>query len=383
MLKWNDWKTMPALALLASVPLSSCSKNTFSKESQQTSAIAGQYITINPKLDLVIFQDDSDSMYNSLNQFEPQLQSFVTSLNSSWDYRVIVMPLLSSSTPVNSKAVIAADCTTVSGVWTCVNPSNIGYFNGLGGNQGWIQVDNSATGNNDWGFANMNYNINSLITAGFFRSDSMKAILVVSNGEDQSGLNVNNTADWQYQADGLRIGVNYNSSDAINSFNAYKSYFTSLKSQIGLNQFYSVVAAQDYSNCWGGGRTWEGLRYMNMAQVVGGQSFDLCNNGLPNVLNSIGNNLQTVVETVVFDYAVVSTNQAVQPDWSSLVITKNGATIPQDPNNGWEPVSGYQTNHATSDYPTVGNDQSGWMVQMNGTATYSGTDQISITFQNQ
>ena len=57
------WKAIPVLVLAAMTLLSACGKNTFTKQVESTTALAGQYIYIKPKLDLVVFQDDSDSMY--------------------------------------------------------------------------------------------------------------------------------------------------------------------------------------------------------------------------------------------------------------------------------------------------------------------------------
>ena len=116
---------------------------------------------------------------------------------------------------------------------------------------------------------------------------------------------------------------------------------------------------------------------MDLASGLGGASFDLCNGGLPSVLNDIHNSLQTVVQTVEFNFVVIS--ETDEPDPNSIVLTKNGVTIPQSATNGWTYI-GYQTNHATSDYPTVGNYRTGYMVQLNGSAKFKGSDTISIDY---
>lgn len=387
--KRTNWKALPAVALAAMTLLSACGKKTFQKLEYSTSAVAGQYVYIKPKLDLVIFQDDSDSLYNAMGQLKPQLQSFLASLDSNWDYRVVVMPLLRSNLPMSAKIVIASDCSGVSGVGRCLGPGDVSYFNSVYGDAGWITTQNSATGNTDLGFQNMKTNIQSVLpAASFLRSDALKAFMVVSNGEDVSGVNLSNSANYAYRADGAQTGYNYSSYDFVTSFNDYLSYFSGLKSSLSLSKFYSVVAAQNYSSCWGGGRTYQGKRYMDLATYLGmdvtnhysvGVSVDLCNNGLQTVLNDLQTSLKTVVQTVEFNYVVISTSD--QPDPNTIVIKKNGVTIPQSSTNGWQYV-GYRTG-TTSDYPTLGNTRTGYMVQLFGSAKFQGTDSISVDYQKQ
>mgnify|MGYP003353314244 CR=1 FL=1 len=94
MMKRNAWKAIPAVALAALTLLSACGKKTFQKVDYTTSAIAGQYIYIKPKLDLIVFQDNSDSLTNAMTQIKPQLASFLSRLDTNWEYRVVVLPLL-------------------------------------------------------------------------------------------------------------------------------------------------------------------------------------------------------------------------------------------------------------------------------------------------
>jgi major membrane immunogen (membrane-anchored lipoprotein) len=368
MMKQKNWKAVPALAIAALSLLSSCGKHDFVKQDFSSSAVAGQYVYIKPKLDLVIFQDNSDSIANAMAQLKPQLSSFVSQLDTNWEYRVVVMPLLSQTT-LNSKYVLATDCTTVSGAAGCTNSASA--FNNLGGDSGWLNSRNSATGNTDLGFANMNYNINNL-TAGFLRPDSLKVFMIVSNGEDNTNVAYKTMVGY-----GNQTFIDYNSSVTTSSFNAYFNYFKGLKSSISLSKLYAVVAAGNYSNCWGGGSTFAGTRYMTMAQNVGGASYDLCGNGLSGVLTDISTSLKTVVQTVEFNYVVISSTG--EPDPSTIVLKKNGTTLSQSASNGWTYV-GYRSG-ATSDYPTVGNNQTGYMVQLNGSAKFLGTDTISIDFK--
>ncbi len=366
MLKFRTWKAVP-IALMAISLLSACGNKKFQKLEYTTSAIAGQYIYIKPKLDLVIFQDNSDSMANAMAQVKPQLSAFLSALDTNWEYRVVVLPLLSQQ-HINSKTVLATDCTGVP-AGGCVGPSSVAYFNSLVGDSGWITSRDSSVGNQDPGFQNMQANINSLVGAGFLRNDAAHSFLVISNNDDHSGVTYN------YRPDGAITGINYSSATTINSFNQYKNYFQSVAASIHLDRFYSVVAAQSYTDCYGGGRTWAGIRYMNMAAALGGVSYDLCQGSLPNVLNDIRARLVTVVQMIEFNYVVLP----YDVDPASISLKKNGAALAQSNVDGWEYV-GYRSNQPTSFSPVLGNVKSGYMIRLYGSATFKGTDAIELSY---
>ncbi len=367
MLKPRNWKAV-TVALMAITALSACGKKTFRKLEESSVGIAGQYNYIKPKLDLVIFQDNSDSLTNAMAQLKPQLSGFLAQLDTNWEYRVVVLPLLSQQ-HISSKVVLATDCNGVpSG--GCVGPSSVNYFNSLSGDSGWINSRNSSTGNVDLGFQNMNYNLNSLISSGFIRQDAALAMVIISNNDDHSGV------AYITRPDGATTSIDYNSPTTQASFDAYKNYFLQVKNNVPqLDRLYSVVSAQSYSDCYGGGRTWAGIRYMNMAAALGGASYDLCNGGLSNVLYDIRSRLVTIVQTIEFNYLVFPE----EPDPSSITVKKNGSTLPNSNSNGWEYV-GYRSNQPTSYYPTSGNVRSGYMVKLNGSAILKGTDTYELIY---
>lgn len=358
-------KLLPVAALVA-LSLSACGKNHFEKVEQSQTATAGQYTYIKPKLDLVIFEDNSDSLFNAMDQVKPQLTNFINSLNTNWEYRVIVMPLFSQQS-INSKVVLASDCSGVPANCT----TSASTFNSYAGNQAWINVGDTSIGNSDPGFSNMKSNYQNLLASGFVRSDAVLATVVFTNGEDRSGVSYAMNPDGS-----MSSNIDYNSATTINSFNNYKGYFQGLKASPALNKFYSVAAAAKYSNCYNGGQTWAGKRYFDMAGALGGASWDLCAGALPSVMSDISSQMQTVVQVVEFNYVVLTE----QPNPSTIKLTKNGATIPNDSNNGWT-YAGYLQNQATSFAPVSGNIRTGYMIRLNGTATFKGSDAITINYQ--
>jgi hypothetical protein len=358
------WKLLP-VGTLALALLPGCAKDNFQKLNYTASAVAGQYNYVSPKLDVVIFQDNSSSMIQPNAIVQSQLNGFLSGLQSSWDYRFIVLPLQSTQ-PIGSKYVVAADCSSVHGVANCLSPSQIGAFNGLGGNSGWITSIDSSIGSTDYGFQNMASNISALNNAGFLRQDAVVAMVVVSNGEDISG-----GVNYITRPDGSSGGIDYNGAQTIASFNSYYNWFKAMKAAVPLVRMYAAVSSSTNNNCYGG-RAFMGERYMTMAQDLGGMSVDICSGSLNQVLNDFSGQLQTVTQVIAFNYIVL-------PDQPSHInaVYKNGQTI--DPSN-WKYV-GYLNNQATSYYPASGNVRSGYMIQLLNGTDYKGSDQISVDYQ--
>lgn len=364
MLKPRNWKAA-TVALMAVTLLSACGKKTFKKLEQSSSGIAGQYNYIKPKLDLVIFQDNSPSFNNIMGQVKPQLASFLANLDSRWEYRVVVMPLLSANY-VQNKYAVATNCTGVP-AGQCLLPSQSHIFNSDVGDAGWINTV-GYNGNLDQGFYNMYNNLVNLGNSGFIRSDSTLVTMVISNNDDHTDV------DTVTRPDGTTlVSVDYNSARTQNSFNYYRNLFQTYRSS-QQRKMYAVVSYNGLSDCWGGGQTWMGKRYADLAAVIGGGTFDLCSGGLQNVLGSLSTQLVTIVQTIEFDYLVFPE----EPDPATITVKKNGSTLPQSNVNGWTYV-GYRTG-ATSFYPAPGNVRSGYMVKLNGSATLKGTDTYELVY---
>jgi len=387
MLKFKSWKAVP-IALMAISLLSSCGTKKFQKLEQSTSGIAGQYIYIKPKLDMIVFVDNSDSMANALAQVKPQLVNFLNSLDSRWEYRFIAMPLQGTQN-LSSKYVVATDCAGISAS-LCLSPSQSYIFNNAGGDIAWINNRNSGTGNTDLGFYNMKANINHLKAAGFVRNDAILATVVISNGEDVSGQFGSGGVTYATRPDGAITSVDYNSATTQNSYNYFLNYFSTIKNANPVlskaqTRFYSVVAANRYNDCYGGGMAWQGRRYMDMAGTLGGVTFDLCQGQLPNILTDISGHLQTIVKSLVFNYVVFPE----APTVASIQFKKNGSLVSNSALNGWT-YAGNLNNQATSSgsidintqvfTPMLSNVRSGYMLRLDGNAELKGTDTYELIY---
>ena len=398
-------KNLPVvIAILAiSVLATGCgSKEHFAAQQFSATAVAGQYTR--PKIDILFVQDNSASMITPLGSLKSQLNSFLTSMSQSWDIHFTVVPLQSRMS-LTSKWIVAQDCSTITGQNNCLPLSQVSAFNNApdGTTYAWINVFDTATANTDPGFAMTQANLAdpSVTSTGFLRPDAALAVVVLTNGNDASGItqsaSIQSLQCWsngayhpemfpQYdycdRGDGVAI-MNPYSQNLANSYNSFKSYITTtLKGGAGLTRFYSVAAENNYSNCYGG-PAWQGMRYINMANDLSGSvgaHYDLCSGGLSSVLANIKFQLDSLVEAYRFNYAVIDATNA--PVVSSIVVKKNGVVIPASATNGWTYV-GFKSNQPISYYPQASNYRSGYMVQLNGTAEYKGTDVITIDFQKQ
>lgn len=364
-------KYLPVLAAIAVGILSGCGKpSKFAKQEFNAVNVAGQYTK--PKIDILVVQDNSSSMATPISSLKSQLDSFLSSLDHRWDYHFTVVPLQSVMS-LHGKYIVAQNCSEITG-GTCLSASQISYFNNTpsGTDYGWIRTINISAGNTDLGFANIQANLShsSMTTTGFLRDDAALAVVVVSNGEDVSGVSYHDP-----DGDGTPE-INYNSSTSQNSFNAYKNFLTNLKGGTGLLKFYSVVALNNYSNCYGGS-TWRGKRYMDMSIALNSAYYELCSSGsLNNVLGNIASQLNSMIQAYIFNYAVIQE----EPIVSSIVVKKNGVTIPQSSVNGWT-YEGYRVDAYTSYYPQLSNKKTGYFIRLNGTAEYKGTDVITVDYQ--
>lgn len=359
---------VPVAIVAVSLFLTACGNTKYAKQTHGGSASANNLsVTIKPKIDVIVFQDDSDSIIRNgpLQALKPQMASFLSNMSNQWDYRFTVMPLLTTNLQISSKYVVASDCSTVSGVMGCLAPSQYSTFNNSSGDYGWINSANFV-GGDDRGFSTMVTHINRMRNSGFIRSDAALAIIVLSNADDLEGVG------YTTRSDGVTVR-DYNTSAQTTSLNNYYSYFSTVKGSSLLSKFYPVVVNSSGS-CLNG---YYGQRYVQMANALSSRSYNICGGELNSSLDDIKQQLVAITQAIRFNYVVISSDR--QPVVSSIKVYKNGALIPQSSTNGWSYV-GYTSNQPTSYYPTAGNVRSGYMIKLNGTAEFQGSDNITFDF---
>lgn len=362
---------MLAVALLAQA----CGKKSdFAKQNFSAAATANQYTK--PKIDIVVFQDNSMSMNTPLYYLKTQLDQFLASINSQWDFHFTVLPL-QSTMPFSSKYIVAQDCGTIhSG--SCLTPDQSSLFNSVAGDLGWIHTVNVGTSNLDLGFQTMTSNLSqpSFVSSGFLRSDAALAIVVISNGEDTSGLT---SSDYINQP-GAGLQVNWNANSLTNSYNNFKFFMSNLKGGLAMSRFYSVVNLPQNvspgSNYCYGDLSFVGVRYSKMSTDLASESFNVCDNGVSYVMDRIYGQLSSMVQAIIFNAKVLNE----QPIVSSIQVKKNGVLLSNSSVDGWT-YDGYQANQPTSIFPSFGNNATGYFVRLHGSATFQGNDVVEVTYQ--
>lgn len=359
---------VPVAIVAVSLFLTACGNTKYAKQTHGGSASANNLtVTTKPKIDVIVFQDDSDSIIRNgpLQVLKPQMAGFLGNMSGDWDYRFTVMPLLTTNLTIGSKYVVASDCSSVSGVMGCLAPSQYSTFNNSSGDYGWINSANFV-GGDDRGFSTMVTHINRMRNSGFIRSDAALAIIVLSNADDLEGVG------YTQRNDGVTVR-DYGTSEQATTLSNYYSYFSNLKGSAMLSRFYPVVVNSSGS-CLNG---YYGQRYVQMANWLSSRSYNICGGELNSALSDIKQRLVAITEAIRFNYVVVSSDR--QPVVSSIKVWKNGVQIPQSNSNGWSYV-GYASNQPTSYYPTSGNVRSGYMIKLNGSAVFQGSDNITFDF---
>lgn len=373
--------------LLASLTMLSlgavgCAKAKFDKQDFNATAQAGQYTK--PKIDIVVFQDYSSSMVTPMNSIKSQFSGFVNNLNANWDYHFTVLPL-QGAYPLTSKYILAQDCSSVNSAY-CLNNSQKDYFNNAAGNAGWINSFNAAVGSTDLAFKNMTTNLSdpSMTSTKFLRADAALAVIIISNGEDLTALDSSNNyvaasslPNFYVDLNGDgRMDINYALPAYAQAATKFQNFMSNFKSSTSPKRVFSVVAANNYGNCYGSS-AWQGLRYMDLAVASNGYWYDFCDSSsLNNVLSSISYDMNSLMEAYQFNYVVMDAAPVV----GSIKLYKNGVLIPQGGANGWSDA-GQLTNQPISFYPTLSNYRSGYMLKLSGSAIYKGTDVITISYQ--
>jgi hypothetical protein len=384
------WILAPLLALAAS----GCGDPSFAPQTQSAAQTAPGSVFIPPKVDIVLAEDDTGGMSSILTQVNSQAQNFLNSLeNQGWDYRFMTVPL-TGDRPITQIVASHYDSNWGSS-WVAPYPgasSTAGmvlanlfsfpsYYNQF------IQPGQINGGLNGMEPAFQNvYNALSVRApqAQALRADAMLVILVVSNGNDTSGVN------YCLRVDGVTVPCETISGSGdhslTDSFNQYVNAFRSLKPSNSLVKMYSAVSpvtANSYTgvSCMGG-NAFIGTRYQQMASMLGGQSYSICSQPISTIFAELQNNLHATKLQFRTRYLFIDR----APQVSTIVVTKflggspgQPVSIPQDATNGWT-YAGYLNNVATIDYPTNMNYGSGYAIELHGTAKLVGDDTATVNF---
>jgi hypothetical protein len=394
-------RSAPAAALaLTLITLSACGQTAFTVvPGTQAIAAPGTY-SIPPKVDILLVEGDKGRMFEAWDQVSQQMPKFLASLDKKgWDYHFTTIPLTTYNA-IQSVTGSVYDGNSGSD-WKAPYPGamrfNAGtiaqsFFQLPAVYNGYLNKANVSNALNGYepGFENIQAILSTgLGSSNFLRKDSLFVPLIVSLGNDTSGVNFcvapDSTADFIRKVPCEQVTTPCNDSGGsscgsnTDSFKKHKTWFTNFRAN---TQFYAAVPQQDSNNCLGG-RASAGYRYQQMASATGGKSFDICSQPMNQILDSLTGQLQS--QKLGFKQKYLFISQDADP--ASIKVTRyiggdanQAVVIPQDATNGWTYVGAVTDVYAIS-YPTPMNLSSGFAIQLNGAAEITGSDTTSIDFK--
>lgn len=424
---WIPQKHLVLVAAVASFAAMSagCGKQAYVVTSSQAQQQAPGSFKVPPKIDVLIVQDDTGSSRPIFASISSQLDGFLSTLQGEgWDYHLATIPL-TSYRAINQVQASVYDPNWGS-AWQAPYPGaqtshietvSAGSFRTPGQYTDFLSGANTSTAlqGAEPGLSNLYTMLSdsSMTSTGFLRPDAMLAIVLLSTGDDTTGRNYcsGNYAQvdgWEGPCDLISLAKNgsnpsivcghagANASPYCNNYQSsmqpYENYIANYKGAGNSNKIriYPVVSNEHRVTglaCMGT-NAFLGQRYQDLANFVGGQSFDICTTPIPNVLDSIAQNLSTIQLNFYTSYLFIAQN----PDPTSIVVWRNPGgdasqrvQIPQDANNGWT-YAGYVSNVFTTSIgsptaPASLNQGSGYAVQLHGSGLIGGTDTATVDFK--
>ncbi len=391
-----------SFVLLAGPAFSACSKQPFTVGKVKSELAAPGTFSVPAKVDVLIAQDNTSSMYEALGAIQAQVPGFMTQLqNSGWDYRLAVTPLAHYENPDSLRELDEIVGSRFDANWLMFNqwwepfpgvdPSSLNnimpqFFRTPANFGGYMTTADILPflNSQENGFKTIQRTLfEKSPVSQFLRPDAMLAVIVIGNGNDTSDVNMcltvgNNSQYIPCGEPGTQPGQMYLDNRAA-TFDKYRNDFLSLVSsgQTAKIQFHSIVA---FNNEWGcvasNDHAYRGYRYLDMALALDGTQSDICSLPINSALTALNDDLQATKTSFVTKYLVLG----YEPDPSQIQVTKliggdpdNAVVIPQNATNGWTYIGGPQTLN-TVIYPIPMNQQTGWVIELNGTGLFHGND---------
>ncbi len=370
-----------------------CAKQEFVKEQFTASASAVGFRYLPAKVDILMVPDNTGSINSVFSTVQSQLAGFVSGLQGQyWDYHVgrspVYYPSGTTRTVGNPVLVNGTYNTNVLADGSTVPATGIVPADRATTNLNNFPILQTAyqTGSGDNTFQNT---YSALVNAqndsytNFLRQDALLAVIVMTNGYD------------------ITISDGYGNISGAQSTNIqnYANQLISFKGTSKLVRFYAVASYGVTTNDPYCGTSFSGNGYFGINQfILGLPKFDGSGNAISNICNAsamanvfadIQANLNIVKQSYIYSNIVLTD----QPIASSIVLTKNGVTVPQDPTNGWSykgmntvyTVTGIKdqsTGVVTQLSPGL-NQRTGYVIQLNGSAQMVGSDTPNLTYEKQ
>lgn len=379
-----------ALALISALTLFGCGKQEFNVAKTVSSQKAPGTYVIPPKIDFLLAEDDTGSIFEAYAAIATQLPRFLNNLEAQgWDYHFATTPLTRER---NFTEILASKYDPNWGsLWQPSYPGALpdsagmitaSLFRRPEQYSGFLTTGDINNGLNglEPGFETIRRALyNRVSGTGFLRSDALLVILIVGNGEDTSGVTLCTRVDG-FVGPCENLGMPGGTKES--SFNFYKDQFLALKASTAQVKVFSAVAKFAQQNCLGG-KSYVGSRYQQMALNLNGSHYDICSQPIDSVLSALSSSLQ--IQRLSFRTRYLFIDQ--KPDPTTIKVEKfiNGdpgqvIELPQNSTNGWT-FEGYLSNVFAIDSPVNLNSSSGYAIELHGSAKLVGNDTAEITFK--
>jgi len=411
----NPLTLLMAIAFgLMAFSFSGCGRQGFRKATLEFHQTAPGHFEIPAKVDIVLAMDDSASMTQAFTEVSSQLPKFLSDLEAkNWDYHFITTPL-GTTRSIDEILVSKYDGNWASlGKWKSpypgANPALLSIPNFLftaaepSAYGGFLTLDDIRQDGKEAGIDTIFTTLDvEAAGTGFMRPDAMTVVLIISTGNDDSGVRYCKRQDQSivpcgadtshYNAMGDPYCIWEDGSSHAGGCevydtrtSSYSSLKTDLESFVALGdttnlRVYSAVPTANRANCRDYGYVKSGSRYQNLASSFGGVTYPLCSTPISEVLSGMSNHLKNIKLGFRMRYLVM----AEEPDVSTIEVTRNRngntETIPQSDSNGWSYV-GYMDGVAAIEYPTPMNYVSGYLIRLNGDAVLVGDDSADVQYK--
>ena len=306
-MKKTGFKFQVILMLATSGVLVACSKPQFGLPSQSQQFAAS--VKYNNKVDIVLMMDNSSSMVQYQNKFSSQVPEMINNLNSTGlDYHIAVVTTDMRTGGNGGKFIGSPSYLTNSSPNLVASLQNHVAVGQLGSDleRGLDSVR-----------AAMQPSYLAGPGAGFLRDDALLAIVIMTNEDDYSA---DSTATYESFFDQLKPNFN----------NSTKGWLLNFVGVVSLTAACSTTA--DYKE--------PGLRYMELADYTGGVKASVCDSSLATAVS----NVHIRIVEILSQYPLKSV-----PNLSTISVTLNGNSVPEDATNGWtyDPVANTIHFHGT------------------------------------
>ncbi len=316
-------KNLSLVSLLLLFTLISCGKEQFGSTPTSSSEVANgvqsyeklscaSSTLVKPAVDIIYVVDNSTSTNYITSNIKTAIQNTINSVSQQFDYRVIGVPLISTS--MTDFQVLASNPDTISGYSSnkISSSSQFTFFqttaNGL--EKGFSRV---------YSFANHHKN-------GLLRTGAHTIVVLISNGVDSDTTSQTST------------GYTYINTEA---YGTKLNQMSTLKATLGSLQFrfMSVVSHSPSPTCSVGGSL-AGTVYKNMSKdLYDGSgasdsptykdSYDLCNNGFSALFTGINSSINQVLLAHTYNYWPITLTSGTLDPSTLQVYKQSGSTSTQ------------------------------------------------------